>query len=125
MEEGKGMNNKERLMQKVMELCAKCCSYATGDGRGTVTAGDLRGRSRAENISMSRCICVGILISMGFTISSLAFALNRTAPAIRHMVELDRRYERTSLVYRIAQRQARTEARRAEEEGQTEEEENK
>lgn len=112
------MNNKERLMHRVMELCARCCTYTVaGGGRGTITARDLRGKSRAENISMTRCICVGILISMGFTVSSLAFALNRTAPSIRHMVELDRRYERTLLVYRIAQRQARTEARRVEEEG--------
>ena len=117
------MNDKEKLFHAIVERVAKCCSYVMKDGRQSITAADILGRKRTENVSMSRCIAVSLLVSAGFTISSCALMMHRSPPAIRHMMKLDRQLNETSMVYRIAVRQSRaTEGKdkREEEESQQE-----
>lgn len=101
------MNDKEKLFHDIVERVARCCSYVLKDGRQSITAEDILGKKRTENVTMSRCIAVSLLVSAGFTISSCALMMHRSPPAIRHCMKLDRQLTETSMVYRIAVRQSR------------------
>ena len=100
------MNDKEKLFRKIVDIVAECSSYISG-GKNDITAADIYGKSRKENVAMARNIAVGILVAFGFTISSCAFMLNRTMPGVRNMLKMDRQLQESSMVYRIAYRQAR------------------
>ena len=100
------MNNKQKYLNKILDVCVKCCAYVMNDGNTSITKEDILGKSRNENVVMTRCIAVVMMIQAGFTITTCAELMNRTSPAIRHMVQLDRQFAQTSRVYRIANRQA-------------------
>lgn len=102
------MNDKEKLFHEIVETVARCTSYTLKDGRQSMTAADLLGRSRKENVAMARNIAVSMLIAVGFTVSTCATMMHRSPPAIRNMVRADRQMQETSMVYRLATRQART-----------------
>ena len=102
------MNNKEKLFYQILETVAKCCSYTLKDGRQSITVADILGRSRKENVQLTRNIAVSMLIAVGFTVSTCAVMMHRSPPAIRSMVRADRQMQETSMVYRMAARQART-----------------
>lgn len=117
------MNDKEKLFHEIVETVARCCSYTLKDGRQSMTAADLLGRSRKENVAMARNIAVSMLIAVGFTVSTCATMMHRSPPAIRNMVRADRQMQETSMVYRLATRQARTQCNgRSDEERGTQEE---
>ena len=100
------MNDKEKLFRTIVETVASSCSYSCF-GKQDITAEDIYGKSRRENVSLARNIAVSLLIAFGFTISSCSLMLNRTTPAIRNMIKMDRQLQETSRVYRMAFRQAR------------------
>lgn len=102
------MNDKEKLFYHVVETAARCCSYTLKDGRQSITVADILGRSRKENVQLTRNIAVSMLIAVGFTVSTCAVMMHRSPPAIRSMVRADRQMQETSMVYRLAARQART-----------------
>ena len=124
------MNNKEKLFYQILETAARCCSYTLKDGRQSITVADILGRSRKENVQLTRNIAVSMLIAVGFTVSTCAVMMHRSRPAIRSMVRADRQMQETSMVYRLAARQARTQCdgrseddeRSAQEEGRKEKE---
>ena len=105
------MNDKEKLFYQILETAARCCSYTLKDGRQSITVADILGRSRKENVQLTRNIAVSMLIAVGFTVSTCAVMMHRSPPAIRSMVRADRQMQETSMVYRLATRQARTECR--------------
>ena len=105
------MNDKEKLFYHVVETAARCCSYTLKDGRQSITAADILGRCRRENVAMARNIAVGMLVAVGFSVSTCATMMQRSPPAIRNMMRADRHMQETSMVYRLATRQARTECR--------------
>ena len=115
------MNNKQKYLNKILDACVKSCGYVMRDGNISITKEDILGKSRNENVVMTRCIAVAMMIQAGFTITTCAELLNRTSPAIRHMVQLDRQFTQTSRVYRIANRQA---VRKCDEIEEDDEEEN-
>lgn len=110
------MNNKEKYLHKILDRVVKCCSYVVGEKNLTITKEDILGKSRNENVVMARCIAIAMMIQAGFSITTCAGLMNRTNPAIRHMIQLDRQLSQTSRVYRIANRQAVRECRELEEE---------
>lgn len=59
-------------------------------------------------MQLTRIIAVSMLIAVGFTVSTCAVMMHRSPPAIRSMVRADRQMQETSMVYRMAARQART-----------------
>lgn len=110
------MNNKEKYLHKILDKVVESCSYVVGEKNLTITKEDILGKSRNENVVMTRCIAVAMMIQAGFSITTCAGLMNRTNPAIRHMIQLDRQLSQTSKVYRIANRQAVRECRELEEE---------
>ena len=115
------MNDKEKLFYHVVEVAAMCCSYTLKDGSQSITAADILGRCRRENVAMARNIAVGLLVALGFTVSTCAVMMHRSPPAIRCMMRADRQMQDTSHVYSLAQRQARGECRSERQEQEREE----
>lgn len=105
------MNDKEKLFHEIVETVARCTSYTLKDGSQSITAADILGRCRRENVAMARNIAVGMLVAVGFSISTCATMMQRSPPAIRNMMRADTQMQETSMVYRLATRQARTECR--------------
>ena len=105
------MNDKEKLFHEIVEIVARCTSYTLRDGTQSITAADILGRCRRENVAMARNIAVGILFSLGFTISTCATMMHRSPPAVRNMMKADRQLQETNRAYMLAIRQARGECR--------------
>ena len=81
------------------------------DGRRSITVADILGKCRRENVAMARNIAVGLLMAVGFTVSTCSMMMNRSPPAVRNMLRADRQLQQTCAVYRMAQRQARGQCR--------------
>lgn len=84
----------------------KCCAMTKPDGTLNITREDVIGKSRAENIVMTRCMVVEQMIHAGFSITTISQILNRTVPAVRHLRKMAYTYLSTSRVYRLATAEA-------------------
>lgn len=93
------MNDKEKELWRVIDNVIKCCAIE-------LPSGDVLGKSRAENLVMTRCMVVEQMIHAGFSITTIATVLNRTVPAVRHLCKMAYTYLITSRVYRLATAQA-------------------
>lgn len=100
------MNDKEKELWRVIDNVIKCCAITTLDGTLSITREEVLGKSRAENLVMARCMVVEQMIHAGFSVTTIAQILNRTAQAIRHLEKFAFNYLKTSRVYRLATAQA-------------------
>lgn len=101
------MNNKEMELYRILDIVVECCATQVDDtGKMSVTREDVLGKSRAENLVMTRCILVNQIIGAGYSTTTAALLLHRTVHAIRHLLEVGCQYERTSRAYRIANAEA-------------------
>ena len=100
------MNDKEKELWRVVDNVVKCCAMTNDDGSLSITKKDVVGKSRAENVVMTRCMVVEQMLHAGFSVTTVANVLNRTVPAIRHLRKLAMDYLSTSRVYRLATAQA-------------------
>ena len=78
------MNKKEELIWRVIDNVISCCAVTRIDGAKSITREDVVGKSREENVVLTRCLVVEQMVHAGFTISTIAFILNRTVQATRH-----------------------------------------
>lgn len=100
------MNDKEKELWRVIDNVIKCCAITTLDGTLSITREEVLGKSRAENLVMTRCMVVEQMLHAGFSITTTAQVLNRTVQAVRHLQKLAFDYLKTSRVYRLATAQA-------------------
>ena len=100
------MNDKEKELWRVIDNVIKCCAIELPNGELSITREDVLGKSRAENLVMTRCMVVEQMIHAGFSITTIATVLNRTVPAVRHLCKMAYTYISTSRVYRLATAQA-------------------
>jgi hypothetical protein len=77
------MNDKEKELWRVIDNVIKCCAIELPNGELSITREDVLGKSRAENLVMTRCMVVEQMIHAGFSITTTATVLNRTVPAVR------------------------------------------
>lgn len=119
------MNDKEKLFHEIVETVARCTSYTLRDGTQSITGADILGRCRKENVAMARNIAVGMLVALGFTISTCATMMHRSPPAVRNMIKADRQLQETNRAYRLAIMQARGECRNGRSDTEPEGEESK
>ena len=97
------MNNKESELHRIIDIAVKCCATQIDDkGTMSLTKEDVLGKNRTENVVMTRCILVCLILHEGYSISTIAQLLNRTIPAIRHLEKLSNTFFKTSRAYRIA-----------------------
>lgn len=101
------MNNKESELYHIVDMVVECCATQINDnGDMSVTRDDVLGKSRKENIVMTRSILAMILKSAGYSTSTAAALMKRTPHAVRHMIELGHEYYKTSRAFRIANAEA-------------------
>ena len=101
------MNNKSKALYEIVDRVVECCATEIDeDGTMSVTREAVLGPSRAENILMTRCICVMVLYGAGYSVTTIAQLFRRTPHAIRHLLEVDRNFQLTSRAYRIASAEA-------------------
>ena len=100
------MNDTEKELWRVIDNVIKCCAIELPSGELSITREDVLGKSRAENLVMTRCMVVEQMIHAGFSITTIATVLNRTVPAVRHLCKMSYTYISTSRVYRLATAQA-------------------
>lgn len=97
------MNEKEKELRRIVKTVVKCCG--TEDGR--VTIEDVLGKTRTENVVMTRCILAVEIIRQGYSVTTAAWIMGRTVQAVRQMLANDAKYERVSRAYRIAKAECR------------------
>lgn len=80
----------------------KCCAIELQNGELSIKREDVLGKSRAENLVMTRCMVVEQMIHAGFSITTIATVLNRTVTAVRHLCKMVYTYIGTSRVWHSA-----------------------
>lgn len=100
------MNDKEKEIYRVIDNVVKCCAVELPDETLSISREDILGKSREENIVMSRAMVVEQMIHAGFSVTTIAQILNRNVGSIRHLRKLVYDYISTSRVYRLATAQA-------------------
>lgn len=95
------MNAKERELHRIVDIVVSCCSVSFG-GRVSLSRAEVLGKGRGEVLTMTRCILASLIIAAGFSVSTLAGLMGRTATSARYLVSLDRQFHKTSRAYRIA-----------------------
>lgn len=79
------MNDKEKELWRVIDNVIKCCAITNTDRTLSITRKEVLGKSRAENLVMTRCMVVEQMIRAGFSVTTTAQVLNRTVQAVRHL----------------------------------------
>lgn len=59
------MNRKQEYLNKIVDICVKCCGYALSNGKLSITREDILGKNRNENVVMTRCIAVSMMLRPG------------------------------------------------------------
>lgn len=93
------MNDKQNELLRIVDIVAQCCTYGR---EAAVTRSDLLGRSKKESHCMARIMLVSQLRKAGYSVSTMAGLLGRTAAAVRQMLRKHWDYEGSSRAYRIA-----------------------
>lgn len=100
------MNKKEELIWRVIDNVISCCAVTRIDGAKSITREDVVGKSREENVVLTRCLVVEQTVHAGFTISTIAFILNRTVQATRRLLKMSNDYYESSRAFRLATSEA-------------------
>ena len=73
------MNDKETELYRIVDSVVSCCAtQIDAEGHVSLTAADVLGKSRAENVLMARCILVGEISGAGYSVTTAAQLLGRT-----------------------------------------------
>ena len=100
------MNKKETLIWSIIDNVIKACDIPRADGTHSISREDIVGKSREENVVMARALVVEQMVHAGFTISSIAYILNRTVQATRHLLKMSNDYYESSRAFRLATSEA-------------------
>ena len=95
------MNIKDYTLSRLIDIVVDCSKSAILDDN-TITRNTLLGNSKNENVCMARAILVCQLIDAGYTITTIAKLLKRTAQGIRHIIKTNYSLLKSSRVYKIA-----------------------
>ena len=95
------MNEKDYELNRIISIVVNCCKSSIWSDK-SMTREDLLGKSKNENVCMARAILVSQLIEAGFTITTIANLLKRTAQGIRHIVKSNYLLLKSSRAYKIA-----------------------
>lgn len=100
------MNNKETELHRILNIVVGCCATDIGDGKMSLTKDEVLGKSRKENVVMTRCILVMMIVGAGYSTTTAAQLLRRTTHAVRHLLDVGHQYHLTSRAFRIASAEA-------------------
>lgn len=100
------MNRKETLIWSIIDNMIVACDVPRADGTHSITREDIVGKSREENVVMARALVIEQMVHAGFTISSIAYILNRTVQATRHLLKMSNDYYESSRAFRFSTSEA-------------------
>lgn len=100
------MNKKEELIWRVIDNVISCCAVTRINVAKSITREDVVGKSREENVVLTRCLVVEQMVHAGFTISTIAFIINRTIQATRYLLKMSNDYYESSRAFRLATSEA-------------------
>ena len=95
------MNEKDYELDRIVSVVIDCTKSSIWSDN-FITKEELLGKSKNENVCMARAILVSQLIEAGFTITTIANLLKRTAQGIRHIIKTNYTLLKSSRVYKIA-----------------------
>lgn len=98
----KEMNDKDIVLHKIVDIVVGCCATEITEGVMSVTREDVLGKSRNENVCMTRTILVNQLLWAGFSVTTVASLLGKTAHAVRRIQRKHDDFVSASRAYRIA-----------------------
>ena len=98
------MNKKETLIWSIIDNVIVACDIPRADGTHSINREDIVGKSREENVVMARALVVEQMVHAGF--SSIAYILNRTVQATRHLFKMSTEFYQTSRAFRLATSEA-------------------
>lgn len=102
----KSMNRKETLIWSIIDNVIVVCDIPRADGTHSITRESIVSKSREENVVMARALVVEQLVHAGFTITSIAYILNRTVQATKYLFKLSTEFYQTSRAFRLAASEA-------------------
>lgn len=102
----KSMNRKETLIWSIIDNVIIACDIPRADGTHSITRESIVSKSREENVVMARALVVEQMVHAGFTITSIAYILNRTVQATRYLFKLSTEFYRTFRAFRLATSEA-------------------
>lgn len=101
------MNEKQAHLNSIVNIVVDCCAIEIDDkGTMSITREDVIGKSRAENVVMTRAILCRMIAFAGYSTTTTAMLLGRTEAAVRHLLKLAMQFHATSRAYRIAEAEA-------------------
>lgn len=100
------MNNKDDQLLRIVDAVVRCCATQF-DGRKTVSVESVIGKSRNENVVMTRAMAVGMLLSAGYTTTTVSLFLNRSVQNIRYLLLQNQRYKKCSKAYIVSLEEAK------------------
>lgn len=65
------MNDKEKELYRVIDNVVKCCAIELPDGTLSINREDVLGKSRAENLVMTRAMVVEQMLHAGFSVMTI------------------------------------------------------
>ena len=102
----KSMNRKETLIWSIIDNVIVACDIPRADGTHSIIRESIVSKSREENVVMARALVVEQMVHAGFTITSIAYILNRTVQDTRHLFKMSTEFYQTSRAFRLATSEA-------------------
>lgn len=99
------MNNKQSTLDSILDVVVACCATDI-EGSVYVTRERVLSHDRHELIVMTRCILASQIVRAGYSLATVAIYLHRSMQAVRHMLQSDAMFRRSSRAYRIASAEA-------------------
>lgn len=99
------MNKKQSAIDRILEAVLECCNV-DAEGAVAITAEMVRGKDRHDNVLMTRCIFVSIMVLMGYSRTTTAAYLGRNEKSIGNILAQANQYRATSKAYLWADAEA-------------------
>lgn len=96
------MNQKQERLNRIVDIVIECCATRDETGRLSIDKQMVLGKARSENIVMTRAILASAIIRQGYSVTTAASLLNKTVQAVRHLLQSNTIYRKSSRAYRIA-----------------------
>lgn len=96
------MNNKEKLIEFIIDTSIEKCNVKTLTGEDTVTKELLINKSRKENVVLTRAMIILLLKNNGFTNQTCADILSMTTVGVRNAIQLCNYQLRDSEAFRTS-----------------------
>lgn len=100
------MNNKEQMLQRLVDIALKCCATEIDEGEMSVTRDHLLKGSRKQNVVMTRCVLVSLIAKMGYSTQTASQLLHMSECAVRNLQAEALMWHAQSYAYRVAEREA-------------------